>query len=319
MIPIAITREIPMRTSLLVLFAMVAIAPARAAEPEYVEDDAVLKSFTEKLGALAKKGKCLAPAKLKKLTAKDSTAKLASAKPNAKVLSPEELAASIKPSVFIVGSVSFENGECVDGRMATAWVLGSDGVLVTNWHVFDEIGDDEYFGATNATGEVFPITGVLARDKAADIAIVRIGTKGLTPLPVATSPAKIGSWVGVLGHPGDRYYSFTQGHVTRYTKYKNDDDELAKWMAIGADYAYGSSGSPVVDRFGHVVGMAALTENIDYPDEGDKAANTVARKRMLKLRKKADDKPKTAPSALQMVVKLTVPAAEMLRVMGAGE
>ena len=288
-------------------------APAKAAV-DYIDDDAVLEGFTEKLGALAKAGKCLKPAKLKELTGADKTASLKSAAPNDKPLSPEELAASVKASVFVIGSVVDEDGEFVDGRMATAWVLAADGMLVTNWHVFDEIGDKEHYGAANAAGEVFPITGVLARNKAADIAIFRIAAKGLTPLPVSATPAAVGSWTGVLGHPGDRYYSFTQGHVTRYTKYKDDDGALTKWMAIDADYAYGSSGSPVVDRFGNVVGMAALTENIDYPE--DEPAKEVVRKRMVKLRKKADDKPKAVPSALQMVVKLTVPAQELRRAMG---
>ena len=229
-------------------------------------------------------------------------------------MTPERIAASLKASVFLVGSVTKEDGEYADGRMATAWVLAADGVLVTNWHVFDEMGEAEYFGATNAAGEIFPITGVLARNKAADIAVFRIAAKGLTPLPISTAPAVVGAWTGVLGHPGDRYFSFTQGHVTRYTKYKDDDDVPTKWMAIDADYAYGSSGSPVVDRFGNVVGMAALTENIDFPDEGDKAEKV--RKRMVKVRKKADEKPKAVPSALQMVVKLTVPASELRRAMG---
>ena len=313
-----------MRILLLLSFAVASLsvtaaradkAPAKVAV-EYTDDDAVLKGFTEKLGALARAGKCLKPAKLKELTAADKTASLKSEKPNDKPLSPEELAASLKASVFVIGSVVDEDGEYADGRMATAWVLAADGVLVTNWHVFDEIGDKEYFGVANAAGEVFPIAGVLARDKAADIAIFRIAAKGLTPLPVSPTPAAVGSWTGVLGHPGDRYYTFTQGHVTRYTKYKDDDDILTRWMAIDADYAYGSSGSPVVDRFGNVVGMAALTENIDYPEDGDKAAKEVSRKRMVKLRKKADEKPKAVASALQMVVKLTVPAAELRRVMG---
>ena len=282
---------------------------------EYIDDDAVMERFTEKLGALAEKGKCLTPRKLRELTAEDRTAELKSAGPKDKPLSPEDLAAAVKASVFVIGSVVEENGGYVGGRMATAWVLAADGILVTNSHVFDEIGDGESFGAANAAGEVFPIAGVLARNKAADIAIVRIAAKGLTPLPVSAKPAAVGAWTGVLGHPGDRYYTFTQGHVTRYTKYENEDGAPTKWMAIDADYASGSSGSPVVDRSGNVVGMAALTENIDSADEG-KPAKEVLRKRMVRLRKKADEKPKAVPSTLQMVVKLTVPAAEIRKAMG---
>ena len=223
--------------------------------------------------------------------------------------------------------------------MATAWAVGADGVLVTNRHVFEDIEDDEHYGAMNHKGEVFPITEVLAIDKAADVAVVRIAAKGLTPLPLATGPAKVGAWVGVLGHPGDRYYTFTQGHVTRYSTHTEDDGAKTKWMGISAEYAYGSSGSPVVDRTGTVVGMAALTENIDYPDDGGAAAQArpvVKRPPMVRRfaqKPKDDDKkkekgaekkeepkadpapPAVAPSAVQMVLKLTVPASELRAVM----
>ena len=73
--------------------------------------------------------------------------------------------------------------------------------------------------------------------------------------------------------------------------------------------------------------MAALTENIDYPDDGGAVAAKAGRKAMVRravrLRdddKKKDDKkdaaPPPVPSALQMVVKLTVPVADVRAEMG---
>ncbi len=316
-----------LRLSAPVLLVVAAVGVALADKPkpaaaEFTDDTKLLDDFTKKLGELVKADKGMKPADLKAAVGEKKTAKVTPAKLNDKPLSPEEVGERVRAGVFLFGSVVGDKENGFDqGRMATAWAATADGVLVTNWHVFDAIEDDEHYGAMAADGTVYPLVEVLAVDKAADVAVVKIAAKGLTPLPLADKPAKVGAWVGVLGHPGDRYYTFTQGHVSRYSTYTEDDDTVTRWMSITADYAYGSSGSPVVDRFGNVVGMAALTENIDYPDDGG-AADKAVRKRMVRraVKLRDDDKKKEAapppvPSALQMVVKLTVPAADVRAVL----
>lgn len=322
-------RALRLSAPVLMLFAAVGVALAdKPPAVEFTDDTKLLDDFTRKLGELVKADKGMKPADLKAAVEdrKKATAKVTPAKFNDKPLSPEEVGERVRASVFLFGSVTGDKENGFDqGRMATAWAATADGVLVTNWHVFDQIEDDEWYGAMAADGKVYPLVEVLAIDKAADVAVVKIAGKGLTPLPLADKPAKVGAWVGVLGHPGDRYYTFTQGHVSRYSTYTEDDDTKTRWMSITADYAYGSSGSPVVDKFGNVVGMAALTENIDYPDDGGGQADKAVRKarqsmvrRAVKLRdddKKKDAAPAPTPSALQMVVKLTVPAADVRAVL----
>jgi S1-C subfamily serine protease len=320
------------RTAAVVLLAVgVAVADSpKPAAVEFIDDADVLKRFNKQLGELAKADKCLKPDDVKGQVEKEKSAALPLARPSDKPLSPEDLAEKLRPSVFLFGSVLGDVKNGFDqGRMATAWAAGADGVLVTNWHVFDQIEGDEFYGAMNDKGEVFPLVKVLAVDKAADVAVVQIAAKGLFPLPLAAGPPRIGSWVGVLGHPGDRYFTFTQGHVTRYSKYTEDDGSQTKWMGVTAEYAYGSSGSPVVDRCGNVVGMAALTENIDYPDDGGGPQLTSQRKAMVrrtarrpkddpKKEEKKDEKaapPAAVPSAVQMVLKLTVPGSELRAVL----
>lgn len=327
-----------LRLSAQVLLVVAAVGVALADKPpaaEFTDDTKLLDDFTKKLGERVKADKGMKPADLKAAVEdrKKATAKMTPAKPGDKPLSPEEVGERVRASVFLFGSVVGDKENGFDqGRMATAWAATADGVLVTNWHVFDQIEDDEHYGAMAADGAVYPLVEVLAIDKAADVAVVKVAAKGLTPLPLADRPAKAGAWVGVLGHPGDRYYTFTQGHVSRYSTYTEDDDTVTRWMSITADYAYGSSGSPVVDRFGNVVGMAALTENIDYPDDGGAADKAVRKARQSMVRRavrvRDDDKkkeekkeaaPPPVPSALQMVVKLTVPAADVRAVLSGKE
>jgi S1-C subfamily serine protease len=296
-----------------VFVALFALLPALiAADPWYVDDDEIFKDFTEKSQALATGGKCLAPAELKKKASANSTCKVDPVKPADKRLDPEDVYDAALPGVFLIGSVvkgKNDKGEeaFLDGRLGTAWVLTADGVLVTNWHLFDEVEDQEFFTVMNQKGEVYPVTDVLAVNRTADVAVFRVGAKGLKPLPLAEKQPRVGAWVGVLGHPGDRYFTFTQGAVSRYTQAKRDD-KRERWMAITADYAYGSSGSPVLDRTGAVVGMAALTENLDYPDDQPAEAK--------KDEKPKDEKPAAKGSSLQMVVKLTVPLTELRTIIG---
>lgn len=297
-----------MRFLVPLVLAVIVAGPLRADPPApwHVDDNELIDKLTEKLGKLAEAKKCLSPAQLKKKLAADRTCTVATAKPADRRLDPEDVYEKALPGVFVIGSVVADDGEYTEGRMATAWVLAADGVLVTSAHVLADAENGEYFGAMNHKGEVFPLTDVIGVNKAADVAVFRIAATGLTPLPLATAAPRVGAWVGVLGHPGDRYFTFTQGHVSRYEKVKPEDAPEERWMAVTAEFAYGSSGSPVLDRTGAVVGMAALTENIDYPE----AEPTP------KDKEKKDPPPGKAGSLLQMVVKLATPAAEVRRVIG---
>jgi hypothetical protein len=178
------------------------------------------------------------------------------------------------------------------------------------------------------------MTDFLGGDKVADVAVFRIDAKGLTPLAVSPDYPEVGSWVGLLGHPGDNFYVYTCGHVTRYSTNKNDDGKRERWMGVTAEYAGGSSGSPVLDKYGSVVGMAALTLTLD--DGGAPFDAARPRKRLLlgqppkhrlvkakaqppiapppKEKPVPKDAPKPAPPVLtEMVLKMTVPGPTILR------
>ncbi|MBN9120130.1 MAG: trypsin-like peptidase domain-containing protein [Planctomycetes bacterium] len=309
-------------------------APPAPAEPKFVNDDELYEQFFEKVQALAKQKKTLAH---KQLVAKMNprAAGVVPAKPGSKALAPEEVYAAAVNSVWIVGSAYLDKeGEWQRGTYATAWVAAADGVLVTNWHVFEDLQDGEVFAASDRDGNIYPVTDFIGGDKTADVAVFRVGAKGLTPLPIAPAYAEIGSWVGVVSHPADLFYMFTQGAVTRYSTNKNEDDRVEKWMGITAEYASGSSGAPVLNKYGTVVGMAALTLSLDAHDDAAKGQNPARRakpvanpKRLSRADQPKDDKgdkpkppekPEEKPkgSSQQMVVKLAVPGPTVLKWVG---
>jgi S1-C subfamily serine protease len=210
-------------------------------------------------------------------------------------------------------------------------------VLVTNWHVFEDLEDSEVFGALDHKGNLYPVIDFLGGDKIADVAVFRIDAKGLTPLPIAEEFAPVGSWVAVLSHPGDNFYVFTTGSITRYSTNKNEDGKRERWMGLTAEYAGGSSGGPVLNNRGAVVGMAALTLTID---DGSGAAEPAPGRRKARLGQppkaplpkdkidpKDQPKPKDAPGAdakpepvgptVQMIMKMAVPGPTILKSFGA--
>ncbi|WP_431293068.1 S1 family peptidase [Pedobacter sp. P26] len=84
----------------------------------------------------------------------------------------------------------------------------------------------------------------------------------LPALPLAKS-ANVGDQVFVLGHPKGMHYFFSQGNVTnRYMEEAGPDDArfFREMMTISADYATGSSGGPVLDLYGRVVGTVSNTK-----------------------------------------------------------
>jgi S1-C subfamily serine protease len=297
-------------------------------KPWFVDDEKYFAGFMSKLKELAKDGKCLAHDQLVERRKSGTKPRLAFAKPADQPLTPEEVYRKALPSVFVVGSVHKNKmGEWHDGLYATAWAGSSNGILVTSWHVFEDLDESEVFGAVDQQGKVYPVVDFLGGDKVADVAFIKIEAEGLTPLPVAPAHARVGAWVGVLGHPGDNYFVFTQGHVSRYSTNKNDDDKRERWMGVTAEYAGGSSGSPVLDRFGSVVGMAALTLTIDggppagparrrlAEREPPKKAPPPRNKDMPEPGPKEEVKP-IPPASVQMVLKMAVPGPTLHKLVG---
>lgn len=297
-----------------------------ADDPWFIDDEQFSKDFSERLSDLAKKKQCLRPSELKaKLQPK--SCKLEVPTPPKQVMTPEAVFQRALASVFVVGSVQRseqEGKKWDDGRQATAWALTADGVLVTNWHVFESAGK-ERFGVANAKGEVFPIIDILAGNVEADIAVIRVKGKNIQPLPLG-GDEPVASWVGVLGHPGGQLFTFTQGFVTRFSREHGEGKKPAQWMSITADYAQGSSGAPVLNKFGEVVGMAAMTQTLESDEGDDPAAPPKTRRRRFqepppKPEEKKEDQPEAhvrpAPQ-VQMVTKLAVPA-RVIRQLISGE
>lgn len=197
-------------------------------------------------------------------------------------------------SVHLISSV-YKCGRCDNWHLAgvaTAWALTSDGLMMTNQHVFAK-ARGKVMGVCDRHGNVHPVIEVIAADEASDAALFRVEAENLVPLQLGPA-ADTGAEVEVISHPHGRFFMHTFGRVSRYSKTPQREDRPAVVrMSITADYAKGSSGGPVLDSEHRVVGMVCNTQSIYYESN--------------------DGQPK---GPLQMVVKNCVPADSIRALLG---
>ncbi|NLI74856.1 MAG: trypsin-like peptidase domain-containing protein [Candidatus Riflebacteria bacterium] len=170
---------------------------------------------------------------------------------------------------------------------STAFAIAPD-VVVVNHHAVDE--DKEQFHAiADHTGAAFPVREILAVDRDNDIAIVHVEGANFRPLALVPDEP-VGSQILVLSHPDEHFYVLTQGVIARYCRCRCPKQGGREWvgMSITADFARGSSGAPILNLDGKVVGMVASTLSLYYEEEDGHQKN------------------------LQMVLKNCVPARAIL-------
>jgi len=147
-------------------------------------------------------------------------------------------------------------------NIAGGFIISKKGLAVTNYHVMENKKAGG-FGAMTMDGEIYPVLKVVASSKRNDLAVVQLSGKDFHPLSIAEGDA-VGSDVTVISHPEGRFYTVSKGIISRYYTLRAGDERGSPRMAITADFAKGSSGSPVFNRNGDVVGVVASTNSIYY-------------------------------------------------------
>jgi serine protease Do len=165
-------------------------------------------------------------------------------------------------AVVVIGSVYFcrDCNQSHMGAVSSGWIAGAEGEVVTNHHVLDDKTAGE-LGVMTFDGTVYAVLDVLAADREGDAAILRIDPAGaaLSALPLSDG-VKTGDNIRVIGHPDGRFYTLTEGIVSRvFTEAASDEDGTRTWLTVTADYGGGSSGAPVLNEVGEVVGMVSST------------------------------------------------------------
>src|ERR1043165_3769568 len=122
---------------------------------------------------------------------------------------------------------------------------------VTNRHVIEGAYRAEVH---SSPGAVYPVKGVLAVDAEGDIALLKIDVTQIRPLPLDKTSPQEGESVVVIGNPLGLEGSVTNGIVSAV----RDIPTFGRILQITAPISSGSSGSPVVNMQGQVIGIATL-------------------------------------------------------------
>lgn len=178
-----------------------------------------------------------------------------------KPLSTAEIEAKSKSSTVIVNMGYRNAGNSVMRPNPTsAYVIDESGICVTNYHVGKEYSSKEPYKSLSimtADGKVYPIIKILSCSESDDLMVFQVDTKGdkLSALPLGNKAAE-GVKIHVMGHPRGKFYQFTSGVVSGYST-ATLAGKPCNIMSITADFNVGSSGGPIVDDCGNVVGTVS--------------------------------------------------------------
>ena len=160
-----------------------------------------------------------------------------------------ELVRRIKPSAVAIETFDARGEKLSRG---SGFFIESDRI-VTNRHVIEGAYRAEIH---SSTGTVFAVKSVLAVDAEGDIAVLKIDapTTNIRPLPLDKTSPQEGESVVVIGNPLGLEGSVTNGIVSAV----RDIPTFGRIIQITAPISAGSSGSPVVNMQGQVIGIATL-------------------------------------------------------------
>ena len=128
-----------------------------------------------------------------------------------------------------------------------------DNLIATNYHVIE--------GAARGTAKLvgkfttYTIEGVTATDKTNDLALLKVTAPGIKPLPLGNSTdVKIGETVYVAGNPKGLEGTFSNGIISSLR-----DKNTKERLQMTAPISPGSSGGPVLNSKGEVIGVSFMT------------------------------------------------------------
>jgi serine protease Do len=276
------------RSASLVLALLVAACGGPAASPDTVaveelcaqdaspapteRDGDIKRRLEDALAKLAESGASRPLADLESGLERARTDAFAPLAPASDALGAADVHERVRGAVGIVGK-RYLCGKCDKWHLSTAtgFFVSADGAFVTSRHVIEGLPDTT-FGVMTVDGAVHPVVEVLAADDVADVVVLRVAGSGFTALPLR-SGIRTGEAVHVLSHPDSAFWYFTSGVVARRYAARPQAGRSVDVLDITADFARGSSGGPVIDATGAVVGVVRATDSVYYVERNDEQSN----------------------------------------------
>jgi hypothetical protein len=165
----------------------------------------------------------------------------------AAALTTAEIVAKAKPAVVAIERIDTINDRVSQG---SGWFCGDGKTVVTNSHVLK--GTYNVLKVYNvATGKEYTIDHVNYLNSKDDVAALTVREANDAFLAISDVAPVEGSSVTVIGNPMEHFGTVTTGVVSAL----RTDPKAGSVMQISAPVSPGSSGSPVLNDNGEVIGM----------------------------------------------------------------
>ncbi|MBR2555624.1 MAG: trypsin-like peptidase domain-containing protein [Aeriscardovia sp.] len=197
-----------------------------------------------------------------------STLNVSYVEPGAEISASEIYSENVNSTVGITTSINtnYFGYQTTAAASGSGFIITSDGYIVTNYHVVEDANeikvttyDDESYKAE-----------LVGYDESNDIAVLKIGANGLTPVVLGNSDnMKVGDSVVAIGNPlGELTFSLTTGSISALNRKITINNTAMNLIQTDCAINSGNSGGALFNSYGEVIGIT----NAKYSGDSSSAS-----------------------------------------------
>jgi Tfp pilus assembly protein PilF len=162
-------------------------------------------------------------------------------------------------------------------KLGSGFFISQNGEVITNYHVIQGASSAEI---KTSDGKTYLITHIVAEDEKSDIIrlSVNIPSQDVYPLSLSKTIPEVGERIIVYGSPLGLENTVSDGIVSAI----RDIPDYGRIIQITAPISPGSSGSPVLNLQGEVIGIATFQmvegQNLNFAIPSEKIASLILTK-----------------------------------------
>jgi tetratricopeptide (TPR) repeat protein len=174
----------------------------------------------------------------------------------------------VEPSIIVLLTYDKEGRFLGQG---TGFFITQDGDVITNYHVLKGAGRAD---VRTGDGKMYPVKRIVAEDEEGDLIRVSIDIREeiVHPLPIHAPFPEVGERIIVVGTPLGLEKTVSDGIISAI----REVPQFGKIIQVTAPISPGSSGSPVVNMNGEVVGVVSFFlmqgQNLNFAIPGERIA-----------------------------------------------
>ena len=143
----------------------------------------------------------------------------------------------------------------------TGFIVSADGLVLTNAHVIQG-ATVNLIKVSFADKREMSVEKIIAVDATQDMALLQVrgnfNGKFLEIKNAGPSGVQVGTRIYAIGHPEGFEFTLSDGIISEI----RDGSEGREWVQFTAPISHGSSGGPVIDATGNVIGMTTMSPSV---------------------------------------------------------